>query len=105
VSLTPQQARVLCALRFRGAVGISQVDFLLPDVVDGGKPITRVPARIKELKEAGYTIRDAGRRDRCKVFRLFEPLHEPLQLPEPPRDDRLFPPPPRLAVFDTEDAA
>lgn len=48
-----QNERVLAALR-RGDV--STTDFLLPDVVDGGKPITRVGARIKDLRDAGCQI-------------------------------------------------
>ena len=63
-----QRERVLKAARsFRG---ITQVDFLLPNVVDGGEPITRLAARINELDSEGYGFECLGRRDRCKIWRL-----------------------------------
>jgi len=65
-----QRQRVLAALEARGPVGITQVDFLLPSVVDGRQPITRVGARIEELRRAGLDIESDGRRDSCVVYVL-----------------------------------
>jgi hypothetical protein len=70
-----QQDRVLAALSRAGARGITQVDFLLPDVIDGGPPITRLPARIKELRDAGLPVRNGGIRDKCRVFRLLTAMY------------------------------
>jgi len=73
-----QTDRVLAALSRAGARGITRVDFQLPDVIDGGPPILNIPARILELKNAGFEITDDGRRQKCKVYvlvtsdRLFE---------------------------------
>ena len=66
-----QKARVLAALRSRGARGITQVDFLAPNVIDGGRPITRVAPRIHELRtKDGHEIAVDGERDSCAVYRL-----------------------------------
>jgi hypothetical protein len=62
--------RVIRALRAAGDRGITQVDFLTPDVIDGEKPITRLAARILELKAEGYQIEGSGKRDKCKVYVL-----------------------------------
>lgn len=35
---------------------VEPADFLLPDVCDGGKPITRLAARIGELKQEGFPV-------------------------------------------------
>jgi hypothetical protein len=43
---------------------------LLPDVIDGGPPIVRLPARVDELRAAGHHIEHAGRRNRCAIYRL-----------------------------------
>lgn len=67
-----QKDRVLAALRTNPR-GITQVDFSLPFVIDGGNPITRVAARIEDLEKDGHRIVVAGeRRDKCVVYRLFE---------------------------------
>ena len=66
-----QTERVERALDKAGPRGITQVDFLLPDVVDGGKPITRVGARIHDLKrKRGLAIVKHGTRDECDVYML-----------------------------------
>jgi hypothetical protein len=70
--MKPQTARVLAALRTHSDRGITRVDFLLPDVIDGREPIINVPARINELKEDGYSILCSGRRSKCRVYRLLE---------------------------------
>lgn len=51
-----QRARLLALLRDRGPAGVSPADFLLPDVADGGPPITRLAARALELRAAGFDV-------------------------------------------------
>jgi hypothetical protein len=69
--MSPQTARVLAALRSQGAHGITQDDFLPPDVIDGQGKITRVAPRIEELeKEYGHRIERTGRRGKFVVYRL-----------------------------------
>src|SRR5690349_8807518 len=106
-----QKQRVLAALRSRGARGITQVDFLAPNVIDGGKPITRVAPRILELrKDDGHEIVVDGERDSCAVYRLLRDSQD-TPAPEQVREDvRLcseaaLTPAPRLAIFDDEDWA
>ena len=74
-----QRHRVLQALR-RYPGGISSIDFLAPDVIDGGYPITRLAARIKELRSRGAEIFVDGRRNGCAIYRLHEA--EPLPPPK-----------------------
>lgn len=75
--LRAQQDRVLAALQAAGPRGITAVDFDLPNVIDGGKPIQRVAARIDELKNRhGHSIEVAGRRNRCAVYVLVSSLEE-----------------------------
>jgi hypothetical protein len=52
-----QVERVLSLLRERAAGGhpLNTVDLLAP-TTDGGKPILRLPARINELRGAGFAI-------------------------------------------------
>ena len=52
--------------------GVCQADLLLPDVADGGAPITRVAARLWDLEQEGYEFEHIGVRKKCKVFRLIE---------------------------------
>lgn len=68
----PTQAeRVLRALERAGRHGVTQVDFDLPDVIDGGPPIKRVAARVHELREQhGHRITEHGRRHKCVVYVL-----------------------------------
>jgi len=65
-----QSERVLRALQTAGSRGVTQVDFSLPDVVDGGPPITRLAARVKDLRGQGHTIIAAGLRQSCRVYEL-----------------------------------
>jgi hypothetical protein len=62
----------------RSFQGVCQVDFLLPDVIDGGAPITRLGARIQDAEERGYVFETIGWRDKTKVYRL---LSEPEAAP------------------------
>jgi len=51
-----QTKRIRDALERAGRVGVPATDFLLPDVVDGGKPIMRMAARVLELRQQGLSI-------------------------------------------------
>jgi hypothetical protein len=51
-----QKQRILAQLQAAGGRGVSPVDFLAPDVCDGGSPILRVAARILDLKNEGHSI-------------------------------------------------
>lgn len=65
-----QTERVLAlSKRFNG---VCQADLLLPDVADGGAPITRVAARLWDLEQEGYEFEAIGTRSKTKVFRLIE---------------------------------
>ena len=81
-----QRERVLAALRRAGERGLTQVDWLLHDVIDGGPPIVRLPARVDELRQAGHHIEHAGRRNRCVIYRLAD-LPAPVVSPQLPDDD------------------
>lgn len=76
--LTDQQSRVLKALQ-RGPV--CATDFQLPFVVDGGPPILRVPARVKELRDLGYEIVADGWRDKCREYRLVVDVPAAVDVP------------------------
>ena len=111
-----QTERVLRAVLRNPRAGITQIDFDLPDVCDGGPPITRVAARINDLKALGHKIEGGGRRHSCKVYLhrgtltadaaqqawkvRREPGHPDMPAPSvaaPPTPDeptRLFVPPP-----------
>lgn len=67
-----QRERILAALRAAGRRGITQVDFLRFPTVDGGPPVTRVAARVQELRDEGLDIVSSGTRDRCAVYVLKE---------------------------------
>ena len=90
-----QTERVLRALELAGDHGITQVDFLAPNVCDDGPPVTRLSARIMELRVAGHTITAAGKRDRCRRFVLHRPV---MVTPVPAGDERLFTPAPGDAI-------
>lgn len=92
-----QRDRVLHALQAAGARGVTQVDFMLPGVIDGGAPITRVAARIDELRRAGHQIVNVEWRQKCIVYRLEQPAVAPT--PEPAQDASA-----ELSLFSTEAA-
>lgn len=94
-----QRDRVLRALERVGSHGLTQVDFQPPHVIDGGAPITRVAARIEELRGQGHRIDNRGRRDKCAVYVLAATAHEPIPTPEPTPVVSLFGPGPRSAIF------
>jgi hypothetical protein len=105
-----QRARVLAALRSRGADGVCAPDFLLPNVLDGGKPITRLAARMLELREDGHEIQVVGEKHGCAVYRLMRDAQDaPTVPPAPSAAETLsgLPEParPKNAIFGWEDAA
>jgi hypothetical protein len=65
-----QSDRVLAALYDHPERGINSVDFLRFPTLDGGPPITRLAARIEELRVQGFNIESCERRERCTVYRL-----------------------------------
>ena len=69
-----QKERVLA--RLRAGHDVSPTDFQLPNVVDGGKPILRVAARILELRQDGYQIDVVATRNECAVYRLQTAGHD-----------------------------
>lgn len=71
-----QTARVLAALTRAGDDGISAVDFAAPNVCDGGKPIMRVAARVKDLRDEGFRIETDGERNGCAVYKLRAPTSD-----------------------------
>jgi hypothetical protein len=94
-----QRERVLRALRSAGDHGITQVDFLVPGTVDGGRPIVRLPARIDELRGGGHHIEHAGRRNRCVVYILAAPPAQAAPAQELVDDDE------QAALFSAADGA
>lgn len=74
-SLMQQRKRVLRALQARGPEGISALDFngLGGPVIDGGPAITRVGARIHELRDLGYRIHAHRGRAGFAVYHLATP--------------------------------
>lgn len=87
-----QRDRVLRALqRYPG--GLTQVDFLLPNVIDGGRPITRLAARVKDLRDDGHRIDVDGERYGCAVYKLPQAAPVPIPPPKPvvPMDENATP--------------
>jgi hypothetical protein len=77
-----QKRRVLKALR-RHPEGLTRVDFILPNVIDGGPPILNFPARIKDLKDEGHRIDKDGERYGCTIYKLQQAAPVPIPPPEP----------------------
>lgn len=83
-----------------GPQGITAADFSgLHGTPDGREPITRVAARILELREQGYRIDKLDqRRDKCAIY-VLRPQHEPLPLVAAGDEPAgLFAPPPVNAI-------
>jgi hypothetical protein len=78
-----QTERVLAALRTAGTRGITRDDFEAPrgrPVIDGGPLIKRLAPRIRELKDAGYTITNGPTRDGCATYVLVGVPTPPAEL-------------------------
>jgi hypothetical protein len=76
-----QKQRVLAVLRHGSC---TQVDWLAPQVIDSGPPITRLAARINELRDDGFDIREAGRRHGCSIYVLALKERADVVVPESP---------------------
>lgn len=78
-----QTERVIKAARsYRG---VCRVDFMAPDVVDGGPPILNFPGRMFDAERAGHSFEMIGKRHGCKVFRLIDVERD--AAPSPPDDE------------------
>lgn len=88
--LTNQQRRVLRWAERTGRVCTE--DFMAPLVVDQGPVITRVPARIGELKKLGYLFERDGTRDGFAVWKLHAdvPAPAPVEVEPPVEPGVLF---------------
>lgn len=86
-----QRDRVLRALQLVGERGVTQADWLRQPTPDGGPPITRLAARVEELRET-HEIVVNGRRDSCAVYVLRSKVHRCMgcfeELVEPAADQR-----------------
>lgn len=65
-----QRERIEKVLRERGYVAAT--DFMAPNVIDGGKPITRVAARMLELRAAGYELERERAKNGTAIYRLIK---------------------------------
>jgi hypothetical protein len=95
----PQCSRISRALD-RHPDGVSRVDFLPPNVIDGGPPIVNFPGRIFDLIHKHHeAIEEAGERFGCKCFR--RPVAAAPARPAPPVEatDPARPEPDVLQLF------
>ena len=65
-----QATRVLDSLYRAGERGITQGDWLTVSGLDGRGRITRVAARVKELRNEGFEIEVAGERFGFAIYRI-----------------------------------
>lgn len=70
--MSTQKERVLASLKAAGSSGVTQADWsgAYRSTPDGGGPITRLAARINDLKADGHLIVCDGKRDQCAVYVL-----------------------------------
>jgi dienelactone hydrolase len=80
------RARVLDWLERHGEVNTT--DFMLPGVCDGGTPITRLAARINELRDEGQAIRTVYQPNGTATY-VWHGHHEHPE-PKPPAPEALF---------------
>jgi hypothetical protein len=94
--MSEAQARVFHVLATTPS-GVTQIDFDPPNVIDGGKPIRRLAARIGELRTRfGCEIPlTAERRHKHAVYKLVDVKPVPQQAPTAN---------PQCAIFDYEEA-
>jgi hypothetical protein len=96
VAARPQAERVLELARKRGRHGVHQTDFDAGRVVDGGKPIRRLAARIDELKARGHWFTTRRHRNRTVTYVLVQDADAvalTLRDAGEAEPDRLFEPP------------
>lgn len=106
-----QNDRVLLLLKQRKAAerGLSTVEMIRIPTADGGKPITRLAARVRDLQDRGYRIRSERRLDGTSTYFLDgDPAPETAPAAGEPSGSELFDvhefnPPPRGA-YDSEAA-
>jgi hypothetical protein len=77
-----QADRLLTALTRAGAKGITSVDFIRYPTIDGGPPILRIAARVKDLRNEGFNIITEGERDGVAVYKLEQHSGQLFALPE-----------------------
>jgi hypothetical protein len=99
-SAPTQRDRVLGRLRAAGEAGVSPEDFLLPGVVDGGKPILRLAARIHELVEDGLKIETRRCPNGVTRYALADPPPVPAPVAAIPADGTA-----QASIFDLLNAA
>lgn len=80
-----QNDRLLAALRGSRGFGVRGIDFLAPDVLDGGRPITRVASRMTDLRKAGHDIETrmepaSQGGERVARYVLHDPPRSPAQV-------------------------
>lgn len=85
-----QAQRIHRALKLAGPRGITALDFIRTPTFDGGLPITRLAARIQELREQGHVITSSEKRNKCAVYVLVVFVAPPTE--EPETDVALFDP-------------
>ena len=93
----PGAERVLALARRRGRAGVHQTDFDAGRVVDGGKPVRLLAARIDELKARGHWFTTRRNRDRTITYVLVRDaaaLDLALRKASESEPERLFEPPP-----------
>jgi hypothetical protein len=104
-----QTDRVYQLLRRRGEAGITVADFIGPETADGGPTVSRLAARVGQLRhERGLNIVAEGRRGGYVIYRLREEqrLTVPAPAVAPIEPGQLVPAaPPRSALLGWEDAA
>jgi hypothetical protein len=90
----PSQAdRVLMSIVQAGSQGVTQGQWLQTGGIDGLGRITRVAARVRELREDGLNVVTDGERDGFVIYKLrAAPKRVVEAKPEPPADS-LFPAP------------
>lgn len=64
-----QKQRVLAVLRLRPG-GVNETAFAAPAVIDGGRPVQRVAARIWELRQEGHEIVSRREADGTATYAL-----------------------------------
>jgi hypothetical protein len=69
MTLTQTERVILAAKSYRG---VCAVDFLAPEVIDQGKPIARLAARIFDAENKGHVFEIIGWRNKTKVYRWVE---------------------------------
>jgi uncharacterized lipoprotein YddW (UPF0748 family) len=87
----PSQAdRVLMSIVQAGSQGVTQGQWLQTGGIDGLGVISRVAARVDELKDDGLNIVTEGKRDGYAVYKLRAAPRRVVEATEEPPADSLF---------------